>query len=152
MPGWFGRHFGGGTYIYVFWNQRKCVYVGKTAKSGGRISGHFEKHWFGSVTRIDVYHATGRRALPALECLAIHRFQPARNKFRAERNKRDSRVQLFAPLTRSIALFACHESGPFFEMIRAEHVNRIAASEAHNWIAGRTKAIVQSTLSDVSTP
>src|SRR3989442_707060 len=54
---WFARKFGRGTYVYVFWNQQKCVYVGKTAKSGGRIAGHFEKHWFSSVSRIDVYQA-----------------------------------------------------------------------------------------------
>jgi hypothetical protein len=84
---WFRREFGKGTYVYVFWSHRKCVYVGKTAKAGGRIAGHFEKHWFSSVSRIDVYQTKGRRALQALECLAIHRFQPARNKFRAERKK-----------------------------------------------------------------
>jgi hypothetical protein len=91
---WFADHFGRGTYIYVFWSRRKCVYVGKTTKSGGRIAGHFEKHWFGSVTRIDVYQTNGRRGLPALECLAIHRFQPARNKFRAERKKWTRKCEL----------------------------------------------------------
>ncbi len=84
---WFDNNLGPGSYIYVFWNHRRCVYVGKTNKSGRRISGHFEKHWFSSVTRADVYKASGRRVLPALECLAIHRFQPARNKFRAERRQ-----------------------------------------------------------------
>jgi hypothetical protein len=91
---WFGKHFGAGTYVYVFWNRRKCVYVGKTAKSGSRITGHFEKHWFSNVTRIDVYQAKGRRSLPALECLAIHRFQPSRNKFRAERKKWTRKCEL----------------------------------------------------------
>ena len=84
---WFNNRFGTGSYVYVFWKSRRCVYVGKTRKTGRRISSHFEKHWFGSVTRVDVYRASGRRVLPALECLAIHRFQPARNKFRAERRK-----------------------------------------------------------------
>ncbi len=91
---WFAARFRRQTYVYVFWNRRKCVYVGKTAGAGGRISGHFDKHWFGSVTRIDVYEANGRRALPALECLAIHRFQPARNKFRAERKKWTRKCEL----------------------------------------------------------
>lgn len=91
---WFASRFGQGTYIYVFWDRRKCVYVGKTTKSGGRIAGHFEKHWFTNVTRIDVYRANGRRALPALECLAIHRFQPTRNRFRAERKKWTRRCAL----------------------------------------------------------
>jgi hypothetical protein len=91
---WFADRFGSGTYIYVFWARRKCVYVGKTTKSGSRIAGHFEKHWFSNVTRIDVYRANGRGALPALECLAIHRFQPSRNRFRAERKKWTRRCAL----------------------------------------------------------
>jgi len=85
---WFRDKFGQGAYVYVFWRSgRRCAYVGKTLKSGGRIAGHFEKHWFDSVVRIDVYRANGKRVLPALECLAIHRFQPSENKFKAERKK-----------------------------------------------------------------
>lgn len=92
---WFDEHLEPGTYVYVFWrSRRRCVYVGKTTRSGRRISSHFEKHWFGPVTRVDVYSARGRRVLPALECLAIHRFQPARNKFRAERRKWTRRCEL----------------------------------------------------------
>lgn len=91
---WFDGQLGPGTYVYVFWKRRRCVYVGKTARSGRRISSHFEKFWFGGVTRVDVYSARGRRALSALECLAIHRFQPARNKFRAERRKWTKRCSL----------------------------------------------------------
>jgi len=91
---WFDKHLGAGTFVYVFWRRRNCIYVGKTRRSGRRISGHFEKHWFGSVTRVDVYQTTGRRVLPALECLAIHRFQPARNKFKAEKRKWTRRCAL----------------------------------------------------------
>ncbi len=84
---WFDENVGSGPSIYVFWKKRVCIYVGKTLGFGRRISSHFEKAWFLPVTRVDVYAAAGRRALPALECLAIHRFQPRRNKFRAERQK-----------------------------------------------------------------
>lgn len=91
---WFDERLRPGTYVYVFWNRRHCVYVGKTARSGRRISSHFDKHWFGGVTRVDVHTARGRRILPALECLAIHRFQPTRNKFRAERRKWTKRCRL----------------------------------------------------------
>ena len=59
-----------------------------------RISGHFEKHWFSHATRVDVYQTSGRRALPALECLAIHRFQPRRNKSKAETRKWTSKCPL----------------------------------------------------------
>jgi len=84
---WFRAEFGYGTFVYVFWNRRSCLYVGKTSHSGGRVASHFDKHWFGRVTRIDIYSASGRRALPALECLAVHRFRPVINKFKAERKK-----------------------------------------------------------------
>jgi hypothetical protein len=91
---WFRSRFSTGTYVYVFWARKQCVYVGKTTKSGGRIASHFEKHWFSGVTRIDVYHTRGRRGLPALECLAIHRFRPLQNKFKAESRKWTSRCEL----------------------------------------------------------
>jgi hypothetical protein len=91
---WFDEHLGPGPCIYVFWRGRHCVYVGKTGGSGRRISSHFEKHWFASCTRVDVYVVSGRRALTALECLAIHRFQPLRNKFKAERRKWTRRCPL----------------------------------------------------------
>jgi hypothetical protein len=91
---WFDDRLGAGTFIYVFWNRRKCIYVGKTRGSGRRVSSHFEKHWFAGVTRIDLYPTTGKRVLPALECLAIHRFQPIRNKFRAERRKWTHKCEL----------------------------------------------------------
>lgn len=91
---WFDRYLGPGMYIYAFWRRRHCVYVGKTAHSGRRVSSHFVKHWFGGVTRVDVYEVRGRRYLPALECLAIHRFQPTRNKFKAEKRKWTRKCQL----------------------------------------------------------
>ena len=84
---WFNENVGAGPSIYAFWRNRICIYVGKTSGSGRRISSHFEKAWFLPVTRVDVYAVAGRRVLPALECLAIHRFQPRRNKFRAERRR-----------------------------------------------------------------
>lgn len=91
---WFDDNVGAGPRIYAFWRRRVCAYVGKTSGSGRRISAHFDKAWFISVTRVDVYASTGKRALPALECLAIHRFQPRRNKFRAERKKWTRRCPL----------------------------------------------------------
>lgn len=84
---WYLREIGRANCIYVFWNGRSCVYVGKTTKGAGRITSHFEKTWFQPVSRVDVYRTKGRRNLPALECLAIHRFRPRRNKFRAEERR-----------------------------------------------------------------
>jgi hypothetical protein len=93
---WFDDHLRPGTHVYAFWNHRQCTYVGKTNWSGRRISSHFDKHWFGGVSRVDVYVTSGPRVLPALECLAIHWFRPTRNKFRAERRKWTSRCPLCA--------------------------------------------------------
>ncbi|MCK6479117.1 MAG: GNAT family N-acetyltransferase [Planctomycetes bacterium] len=93
---WFDERFRGRkrAFIYVFWNRRRCVYVGKTARSGRRIASHFDKRWFGPVTRLDVYAMRGRRVLPALECLSIHRFQPTRNKVKAESRKWTRKCEL----------------------------------------------------------
>lgn len=69
--------------IYVFWKKRECRYVGRTRGRGSRPSHHFKRGWFNGTTRIDVYLAHQRRSIPLLECLAIHRFRPTRNKVKA---------------------------------------------------------------------
>lgn len=84
---WFREKVGPGPTIYVFWNRSSCLYVGKTTGNGSRIAGHFDKHWFGKTTRIDVYAVKGRRGLPALECLAEHRFLPTYNRIAPETKK-----------------------------------------------------------------
>ncbi len=91
---WFDDNLGPGGYIYVFWRHGQCMYVGKTGRSGRRISSHFEKAWFQPVTRLDIYASRGRRFLPALECLAIHRFQPLKNKSKAETRKWTRKCEL----------------------------------------------------------
>jgi hypothetical protein len=73
---WFDHNLGPANYIYVFWKGRTCVYVGKTRKSGRRISSHFVKHWFSPVTRVDVYQARGRRVLPACARMPGHSSLP----------------------------------------------------------------------------
>lgn len=77
---WYDASFGTRACIYVFWARKRCVYVGKTKKGGSRPASHFEKYWFQPVTRVDIYGARGHRPLPALECLAVHRFGPSQNK------------------------------------------------------------------------
>ncbi len=69
--------------IYVFWKKRECRYVGRTRGRGSRPSHHFKRGWFNGTTRIDVYLAHQTRSIPLLECLAIHRFRPTRNKVKA---------------------------------------------------------------------
>jgi hypothetical protein len=81
---WFDRYIQYRSCVYVIWKSKNCVYVGKTRMGSGRPSSHFEKHWFHGATRIDIYALRGKRPLPSLECLAIHRFQPAENRQRAQ--------------------------------------------------------------------
>jgi hypothetical protein len=80
---WYDRKFRHHNCIYIFWGDGRSLYVGKTGRGAKRITSHFDKHWFNQATRIDVYLPGGRRELPILECLAIHRFKPKYNKARA---------------------------------------------------------------------
>jgi hypothetical protein len=80
--------------VYVFWNKRKCLYVGRTAGRGSRPSQHFKKNWFKNTTRIVVYMAPHKRDIPRLECLAVHRFLPAQNKVKAAQERWTSKCPL----------------------------------------------------------
>jgi len=77
---WSKKHIPYKNYVYIFWANKKCNYIGRTLKGKDRPQGHFEKHWFGNVTRIDIYAANAAREIPKLECLATHRFKPSRSK------------------------------------------------------------------------
>lgn len=82
---WYERRVGAKNCGYGFWAGRICRYVGRTTAGRHRPKTHFEKHWAVGVTRVDVYVGRGRRALPSLECLAMHRFQPSHNRARFAR-------------------------------------------------------------------
>jgi hypothetical protein len=71
--------------VYVFWHEKKCCYVGRTRGRGSRPSQHFKRGWFKGTTRIDVYMAPKKGDIPRLECLAVHRFLPSRNKVKASK-------------------------------------------------------------------
>jgi hypothetical protein len=55
-------------------------------------------------------------------------------------------VQLAAPLSRSLALFAYHASNERPEIIKTSDINRIIASAAYDWIAGPTETVIQEAL------
>lgn len=61
---------------------------------------------------------------------------------------RHPNVQLFATLTRSVALFACHPSGAPPDALSLREVNRVIAMAATHWIAGPTRAVVAESLAD----
>lgn len=86
---WFTAHFSKTKgLIYSFWgNRKKCIYVGRTGSHGSRPSSHFEKFWFSGVKRVTIFAVNGQSHTPKLECLAIHHFQPTRNKNKAATKK-----------------------------------------------------------------
>ena len=57
-------------------------------------------------------------------------------------------VQLFATLTRSVALFAYNPTGPPPNPVPVRDVNRIIAMAASDWIAGPTRSVVVEALAD----
>jgi hypothetical protein len=69
--------------VYIFWRGNECRYVGRTRGRGTRPSKHFKRSWFSGTTRIDVYLTQQKRSVPSVECLAIHRFRPTKNKVKA---------------------------------------------------------------------
>ena len=73
--------------IYIFWAGKRCMYVGRTVRGRGRPQQHFEKGWFARVTRIDIYATGSPSEIPRLECIAIHNFDPIKNKRKASKAK-----------------------------------------------------------------
>ena len=77
---WYGQHIETMNCVYIFWNNRKCLYVGRTLNGKGRPSAHFEKYWFNRCTRIDIYSFSRQREVPRFECVMTHKLNPAKAK------------------------------------------------------------------------
>ncbi len=73
--------------VYVFWSRKRCEYVGRTVRGRGRPSAHLEKFWFRGVTRIDIHVVRRASDVPKVECLAIDRFEPRRNRVGSARQR-----------------------------------------------------------------
>lgn len=84
---WFTKQIPFSNCIYVFWAGQKCKYIGRTIKGKGRPQNYFDKYWFQSVTRIDIYSTSRASELPALECMAVHRFEPSENDIKPSKRK-----------------------------------------------------------------
>jgi hypothetical protein len=65
---------------------------------------------------------------------------------------RHPEVQLLAPLSRSVALFAHHEATTPPSVVSVVDVNRAVVGSAHDWIAGASEATVRSMIEVESTP
>jgi hypothetical protein len=85
---WFESKFQFSKYIiYVFWAGRKCIYVGRSTHGAGRVLMHFDRRIFIPATRVNVFSVSRASEIPKLECLAMHRFDPSKNKKKAANKK-----------------------------------------------------------------
>jgi hypothetical protein len=62
----------------------------------GRPSSSFDKYWFSSVTRIDIYSVGAPTIVPKAECLAMHVFKPRRNAISSSHPKFSKRCPICA--------------------------------------------------------
>jgi predicted GIY-YIG superfamily endonuclease len=77
---WLRNNIPNQNFVYIFWNKRKCLYVGKTESGKTRPQDHFSKYWFPHATRIDIHAVNAPSEVLKLECLAKHRFKPTINR------------------------------------------------------------------------
>jgi hypothetical protein len=63
--------------VYAFWKGPHCLYIGRTLSGKGRPTSHFEKYWFRSTTRVDIFAFDRKREVPQFECMLTHRWEPA---------------------------------------------------------------------------
>ena len=94
---WFEKKFPDqNELVYVIWNGKKCLYVGRTGTGGSRPSSHFNRKDIPKLTRIDIYPAKSKAYTPKLECLAAHRFEPSVNKYKPSKKKWTKKCPLCA--------------------------------------------------------
>jgi hypothetical protein len=91
---WYSQHITTENCVYVFWRKSTCLYVGRTLNGMGRPSSHFEKHWFGSATRIDIYAFDRKRDVPRFECMMTHRYHPSYSRIKPAAKKYYSRCPI----------------------------------------------------------
>jgi hypothetical protein len=73
---WYDRKRLNRNCVYAFWDGSKCLYVGRTLNGKGRPSSHFEKHWFGRATRLDIFAFRIKSQVPMFECMLSHHYDP----------------------------------------------------------------------------
>jgi hypothetical protein len=85
LIGW-ARERCAGPIVYVFWQGRQCLYVGK-GKSWRRLRNYAKSVYLAKATRLDVFCMRGKSYLGKAECLATHLFAPRDNKKKPARSK-----------------------------------------------------------------
>jgi len=80
--------------VYAIWQKKNCLYIGRTLNGKGRPTAHFEKHWFGKATRVDVFAFDRKRDVPRFECLLTHRHDPSYSRMKPSSKKYYSRCTI----------------------------------------------------------
>lgn len=72
----------GKPHVYIFWNGKKCVYVGrtKTAKNIKGGGGKWRLQNWREAKRLEIRFIRNKRNLPKAECLAKDIYEPYLNK------------------------------------------------------------------------
>lgn len=66
-------------FVYEFWSEHECLYVGMTSSPAARFTSHATKPWWYRVQRIEAVRYPGRDAARAAESARITELQPAYN-------------------------------------------------------------------------
>jgi hypothetical protein len=75
-----------GPIVYVFWNGKKCLYVGK-GQSYKRLKHYKKSYYLKAAESLEVWLITTKSRLASAECLAIHLFDPQDNEKKAAKVK-----------------------------------------------------------------
>lgn len=74
-------------FIYIFWGkEKKCLYVGKSAKGIRRLQGYRRSIIFKEARRVEI-RVPVAKGLVKLECMAIHILKPKYNEIKAAKTK-----------------------------------------------------------------
>jgi len=73
-------------FIYIFWNNERCLYVGRSDGGIKRPTAHMGKTKYSRATHLEIY-PTSKRYTSELECLAIDYLNPGRNLVKGSKKK-----------------------------------------------------------------
>jgi hypothetical protein len=73
--------------VYVFWDHRKCVYVGQSSRAHKGGGGKWRPAYWRESNRYRVFSTREYRNLAKFECLAMDYFRPTENDVKAPNRK-----------------------------------------------------------------
>lgn len=79
---WFNDTINYKNIVYIFWNKKTCLYVGRTKGGANRPTSHLDTHKTKGWTRVNIYLVNSKSYLPMIECLAIHNYIPKHNRIK----------------------------------------------------------------------